>query len=120
MSEPPNGPLADGSIVGCQGGDGNAVVHQPREVSYTGKLIYLWDAWEKAKALAAIAALDAPLLRPLLAPLLRELKATLRGALDSMRDRGALDSMRDDDLAALLSCSRRLVERMRRRETSQA
>ena len=70
MYENSNGQLADGLTVDCQGGDGNAAVHQPPEASYTGKLIYLWDTWEMTKALVAVAALDASLLRPLFAALL--------------------------------------------------
>ncbi len=101
-TEHSNGQLADGSIVDCRGGDGNAAVHQPPEASYTGKLLYLWDTWEMTKALAAIAALDASLLRPLFAPLLRELKATLRRAVDSMRDMEATEPLHDEMLHASL------------------
>jgi len=102
MSESPNGQPAEGAIVDCRGGDGNAAVHQPPEASYAGKLIYLWDTWEMTKALAAIAALNASLLRPLFAPLLDNLKTTLRRAVDSMRDMEATELLHDEILHASL------------------
>ena len=102
MTQDSSGRPADGSIVDCQGGDGNAAVAQPPAASYTGKLLYLWDTWEMTKALAAIAALDASLLRPLFAPLLRELKATLRRAVDSMRDMETTEQLHDEMLHASL------------------
>ncbi len=101
-TEHSNGQLADELIAHCRGDDGNAMGYFVGEESYTGKLDYLWDTWEMTKALVAIAAWDASLLRPLFAPLLRELETTLRRAMDSLGDMEAIEPPQDEITHACL------------------
>ena len=88
-------------------GDGNAAVPRPPEVSYTGKLNYLWHTWKITRGLMAIARNTSLLLRAVAAPLLKNLAASLSMALDSLGDMSATEPPRDKELVCWLECDLR-------------
>ena len=88
-------------------GNGNAAVPRPPEVSYTGKLNYLWHTWKITRGLMAIARNTSLLLRAVAAPLLKNLAASLSMALDSLGDMSATEPPRDKELVCWLECDLR-------------
>ncbi len=102
MFELPNGQPADGSIVGCRAGDGNAAVRCPPEVSFPCKSNRLSCAWEMSKAMKSIAFLDGPLLSLPVEAMLNALEATLCDAVDCYRDMYGTGRLQDETPQAYL------------------